>query len=136
MSERNMTDFWYIPYEYTMTDLNDDGEHTGEFHRAYGYPVSMKGNISVPSGRANQTFYGQDIRYTHTLVMDNPNVDIKESGLIFWKGIEYEILAVRPSINSVTIALRRQTSDNYEPYIPDESEVVTDDYSEEYQDDA
>ena len=117
---RNMTEFEYLPYDGTETDLNDDGEHTGEFHRSYGYPVLMMGNISVPSGNVNQTFYGQDIRYTHTLVMDDPNTEINEGGLIRWKGHLYDIRAVKPSINFVSVALRRQTGDNYDPYVPDE----------------
>ena len=117
--KRNMTDFEYLPYDGVETDLNEDGEHTGEYHREYGEPVPYKGNISIPSGRWNQTFYGEDIRYTHTLVMDNPNVEINEYGLIRWKGELYDIQAVRPSLNSVNIALKKQTVDLGEPYVPD-----------------
>lgn len=109
---RNMTEFEYLPYDGTETDLNEYGEHTGEFHPTYGDPVPMKGNISVPSGRVNQTFYGQDIRYTHTLVMDNPNVGISEQGVVRWKGDLYDVQAVRPSINFVSIALRKQTKNH------------------------
>ena len=117
--KRNMTDFEYLPYDGTETDLNDDGDHTGEFHRAYGTPVPYKGNISTPSGKVNQTFYGDDIRYTHTLVMDTPDVDIHEGGLICWKGNLYDIQAVRPSLNAVSIALKRQTKEYDDPYIPE-----------------
>ena len=112
--ERNKTDFEYLPYTGVGSDLNDDGEHTGEYHPAYGDPVPYRGNISSPSGRENQTFYGEDIRYTHTLVMDNPNVKINEYGLIRWKDDLYDILAVRPSLNAVSIALRKQTKDHAE----------------------
>lgn len=117
--ERNKTDFEYLPYDGTETDLNDAGEHTGEFHPEYGDPVPYKGNISTPSGQVNQTFYGQDIRYTHTLVMDDPNVGITERGLIRWKGELYDIKAVKPSLNAVSIALKKQTVDHYDPYVPD-----------------
>ena len=109
--ERNKTEFEYLPYSGVESDLNEYGEHTGEFHREYGMAIKLKGNISTPSGRVNQTFYGDDIRYTHTLVMDDPNVGIKESGLIRWKGDLYEIQAVRPSLNVISFALQRQTSD-------------------------
>lgn len=109
---RNMTDFEYIPYTGLDSDLNEDGEHTGEFHPMYGDPVSYRGNISSPSGYTNQTFYGTDVRYSHVLVMDNPNVDIRETGMIRWKGNLYDIRAVRPSLNSISVALRRQTKDN------------------------
>jgi len=117
--ERNKTGFEYLPYSGLETDLNSDGEHTGEFHREYGTAVPYKGNISVPGGRENQTFYGEDLRYTHTLVMDNPKVDIQESGLIRWNDELYDIVAVRRSINSVLIALRKQTGEHEDPYVPD-----------------
>ena len=111
---RNTTEFEYLPYTGVDTDLNEYGEHTGELEHEYGAAKTYRGNISTPSGNVNQTFYGQDIRYTHTLVMDNPNVDIKEGGQIRWKGSLYDIRAVRPSLNSVSIALRKQTADHAE----------------------
>ena len=120
--KRNMTDFEYLPWDGTESDLNKDGEHTGEFHHVYGDPVSYKGNISSPSGKMNQTFYGEDIRYTHTLVIDNPNADINEYGKIRWKGCLYDIQAVRPSLNVLSVALRKQTAVNDDPYIPDGDE--------------
>lgn len=110
--KRNMTTFEVLPYTGVETDLNDDGDHTGEFHPEYGDPVFYKGNISAPSGRANQTFYGLDIRYTHTLVMDNQNVPITEKDQIRWKGDLYDVQAVLPSLNFVSIALRKQTKDH------------------------
>lgn len=110
--KRNMKDFEYLPWDGTETDLNDDGEHTGEFHLSYSEPVPYKGNISTPSGRENQTFYGEEIRYTHTLVMDNPNVPINEYGLIRWKGDLYDIQSVHPSLNAVSIALKKRTKDH------------------------
>jgi hypothetical protein len=82
----------------------------------------MQGNISMPSGHVNQMFYGQDIRYTHTLVMDNPDTEITESGKIRWRNELYDIQAVRPSLNSVSIALKRQTADHYEPYVPEDGD--------------
>lgn len=104
---RNTTKFEYLPYTGVMTDVNADGDHTGEFHPEYGDPVTYRGNISSPSGHSVQQFYGEEIRYTHTLVMDKPDVDINEHGLIRWKGDLYEITAVRPSLNAVSIALRK-----------------------------
>ena len=109
---RNTTEFEYLPYTGLSTDLNADGEHTGEYQPEFGTAVLYRGNISSPSGYTNQTFYGMDIRYTHVLVMDDPNVDIRETGKIRWKGEMYDIRAVRPSINGLSVALRRQTNDN------------------------
>jgi len=110
---RNLKEFEYLPWLGTETDLNEDGEHTGEYRPVnYGEPVKYRGNISMPSSRTNQMFYGMDIRYTHVLVMDDPDADIQETGLIRWKGHLYDIKAVRPSLNLLSIALRRQTEDH------------------------
>lgn len=109
---RNETEFEYLPPTGNETDLNADMEHTGDFRSDYGDPEVYRGNISAPSGKASQTFYGEDIRYTHTLVMDQPDVRIKEGGLIRWKGDLYDIQAVRPSLNVLNAALKKQTADN------------------------
>lgn len=106
---RNMTKFEYLPPENEASDLNEDGEHTGEFHPVYGEPVTYRGNISAPNGQTQQQFYGEDIRYTHTLLMHDPKADIREHGLIRWRGETYDIQAVRPSLNVLSVALRRQT---------------------------
>ena len=107
--KRNLTEFEYLPATGKETDLNSDGEHTGEFYPEYGDPKVYTGNISAPNGDTNQTFYGEDVRYTHTLVMDRPNVGIKEGGAILWKGDMYDIQAIRPSLNVLNVALRKQT---------------------------
>lgn len=107
--KRNMTKFEYFPPEDEETDVDANGDHTGDFHPVHGDPITYTGNISVPSGQVQHQFYGEDIRYTHTLLMDDPNVDIKETGLIRWKGNTYDIQAVRPSLNVLSVALRRQT---------------------------
>ena len=111
---RNTTKFEYLPVTDEESDLNENGYHTGHFQPVYGDPIEKRGNISTPSGQANQTFYGQDLRYTHVLVMDHPDEDIAETGLIRWKGELYDIRAVRPSLNSLSVALRKQTADNAE----------------------
>lgn len=110
--KRNMTEFEYLPSDGVDTDLNKDGEHTGEYHKQDGAAVPYKGNISIPVGKESQTFYGEDIRYTHTLVMDNPNAEIDEYGMIRWKDNLYEVQAVRRSMNSLSAALRRVTANN------------------------
>lgn len=111
--KRNTTEFEYLPYAGTESDLNEYGEHTGEFSPVYGDPVVYRGNISAPSGQVVQQFYGEEIRYSHTLVMDQVDVDMNEHGLIRWKGELYDIKAIRPSLNVTSIALRKQTT--YDP---------------------
>ena len=127
---RNLTDFEYLPYTGEETDLNDDGEHTGEFYPAYGEPVAMRGNISAPSGKTDQTFYGTDIQYTHVLVMEDPNTAISELGLVRWRGETYEVKAVRPSLNALSVALEQQSADRMDSDDPDEPTVDPDEPSE------
>ena len=116
---RNTTLFEYLPYKGAGSDLNEYGEHTGDFSRpCYGCPKTYRGCITAPGGNTNQTFYGEDIRYTHTLIMDR-HVGITEYGIVRWRGNLYEVTAVRPTINGESIALRRMTADEGEPYVPD-----------------
>ena len=112
---RNEVEFEYLPPdEDAMSDLNDNGEHTGEYYPEQEGPVTYRGNISVPSGMTSQEHFGTDIRYTHVLVMDDPEVEISELGLIRWKGELYEIKAVRPSLNAFSAALRKKTVNHAE----------------------
>ena len=112
---RNMTEFEYLPPNGETSDVNEAGEYTGEFYPVHSDPVTMRGNISMPNGNISQEFFGTDTRYTHVLVMDNPDSDISELGMIRWKENLYEIRAVRPSLNTLNVALRRKTADNAEP---------------------
>ena len=113
--KRNETEFEYMPPDGETADLNEAGEHTGEFYQKHGTPVTMKGNISTPSGMISQNFFGTDTRYTHVLVMDDPEADISELGQIRWKESLYEITAVRPSLNVLNVALRKKTANNAPP---------------------
>ena len=114
--KRNVTKFDYYEYVGLGSDLNEDGLHTGEPKVKYNYPVTYEGNISSPSGEAKQAFDGVEISYSHVLVMDDPNVDINEHGYIEWKDKILDIKAVRPSLNSVTIALKERIADNGDQY--------------------
>ena len=110
--KRNLTEFGYLPY---MGESDIDPEtsmHTGEPVPTYGDPIPLEGNISIPSQLVNPTFYGEDIKYTHTLVMEPPETEIDEYGLILWKGDTYKIRAVRPSLNFLALALRKRTKNN------------------------
>ena len=112
---RNTTKFEYLPPTGNETDLNTDGEHTGDFRPEHGAPVTYRGNISVPNGQTRQQFYGEESHYTHTLLMDRPEVPISENGIIRWKGNEYDILGVHPSLNVLSVSLRRRAPDETEP---------------------
>lgn len=127
---RNTMKFKYYPH-LGDTDFDDDYTPTGEFHPTYGQPVTYRGNISAPSGKTEQTFFGEDIRYTHVLLMDDLNADIREEGIIAWdvqeravgsdtlytKEIVCDIEAVRPSLNVLCVALRRRSNPVREDWV-------------------
>lgn len=122
---RNMTDFVYYKYTGVESDLDENDLHTGVPKPVYMGPFPYFGNISVPSGSANQAFDGLDVRYTHILLMDNPNVDISETGYIVWKGKTYDVTAVRPSMNVMSIALRQRTEDHGDQIIVSPRQTIT-----------
>ena len=107
MNDKTKPEYWQL----CLLELKD-GRHSGNYKPVYGDPVQYRGNISTPSGYANPQFFGVDTEYTHVLVMDNPKANIRETGLIDWNGETYEIRAVRPSINVLSAALRKRTTNN------------------------
>lgn len=112
----NERDIEYLPY-LGMSDIDPEtGLHTGDPKVQYGEPIPLKGNLSTPSRNVNPTFYGEDIRYTHTLMLMLPkDVKIDEYGL-FRSGEDiFKIMAVRESLNHfVAVALQRQTKNHAE----------------------
>ena len=111
---RNTTVFEYRAYA-GESEVLIDGMHTGNCQPAYADAVEYRGNISAPSGFVTDQLFGVDTKYTHVLLMDDPNVDITEEGLIDWKGDTYEVRAVRPSLNVLAIALRKRTRNTAPP---------------------
>ena len=112
---RNMTEFTYYPHSGETSDLDEHGRHTGHYEPVHAEPVQCLGNISIPNGETMHAFYGEDIRYTHSLLMEDPDAPIDEYGVIEWKGHRYDILAVRRSLNNLSAALKRQTESHDEP---------------------
>ena len=110
--KRNEKKFEYFAYTGLTSDINEDGLHTGVPKPVYAEPEEYSGVFSVPSGQTAQAFDGLDIRYTHVLIMDNPNVGIKEDGIIRWKGELYFVKAVLPSLNVLNVALKQRTKDD------------------------
>ena len=118
---RNTSEFTYRPYTGEAETMVNDTIHTGEYAASYGNPVTYRGNISTPSGYATDNLFGKDTRYTHVLLMDNPNATIDEYGLVEWRGDTYEVNAVRKSLNVLAAALRKKTRNNA-PVVTDEQD--------------
>lgn len=109
--KRNCVEFTYEKFK-GMSDLDSNtGEYTGEPIVTYEKPVKYIGSISAPSTLATTTLYGVDARYSHVLLLDDPKADISETGRITYKGDKYEIVAVRPTLNVLAVAMRKMTAD-------------------------
>lgn len=105
---RNLTEFAYMAYK-GKEEILDYGKHTGRYEVRYGDPEIRRGMIDTPSGYAQSQFFGINPDYTHVLILDDPNADIKEAGRVVCKGVTYEIRAVRPSLNFLSVALKKLT---------------------------
>ena len=109
--KRNTSAFEYRKY-LGEQEILKNGHYTGNYEPTYDAPVQYRGNISAPSGFVTDQLFGIDTKYTHVLLMDKPNADIEETGLIDWKDAVYEIKAVRPSKNVLAVALKKRTANN------------------------
>ena len=105
---RNTTTVYYKPY-LRASERMPDGRHTGDFEPKYGDPIPYRGTMSAASGQATANLFGFSIPYTHTLLLEGAETGITEDGLIEWKGAEYEIKAIAPSLNFTRFALRKRT---------------------------
>lgn len=108
---RNTTPFQYRAYLGKQEVLRN-GHHTGNYEPTYAAAVTYRGNISAPSGFATDNLFGVNTQYTHVLLLDKPDADISEDGLIDWNGAVYEVKAVRPSLNVLAVALKKRTVNN------------------------
>jgi len=106
---RNTVLFTYRPYEGKAYRENSDGRKTGTLNPVYGPGTTCRGNLAPATGFAANNWFGVNTRYTHIVLMDDSTADIRETGRIDYGGAEYEITAVRKSVNVLALALRRLT---------------------------
>ena len=103
--KRQQTAFEYMP-NLGVQEILEDGKHTGRYCPRYGGRVTYKGNVAMPTGYVQATWFGIDKDYSHILLMEDPKAPIKEDGIIEWDGNTYVIQAVKPSYNFLSIAMR------------------------------
>lgn len=99
-----------MAYNGKQEIMIDQTKHTGRYEVQYGDPVIFRGMINSPSGYVQPQLFGINKDYTHVLILDDPDADIKEEGRIRWKDALYEIKAVSPSINVLSVALKKLTA--------------------------
>ena len=111
--KRNTACFLYKAY-LGDEEIIKDGMHTGQYAAVYAYPVPIRGTLSVPYGYVTAQLFGTKRNYTHVLLMEDPEAPITEHGLVIHKGAEYEVKAVRPSLNVLAVGLQKRTENNAE----------------------
>ncbi len=111
--KRNTACFLYRAY-LGDEEILKDGMHTGQYAAVYAHPVPYRGAISVPYGYVTAQLFGTKKNYTHVLLMEDPEAPVTEHGLVIFKGAEYEVRAVRPSLNVLAVGLQKRTENNAE----------------------
>ena len=114
--KRNKTRFSYRAYKDSDERRDGYDRHTGTYDPVYAEPVEYSGCIGLPSGNSQYTFSGVTQEYTHVMLMDDMNADIREAGLIDWNGDTYQITAVRKSENVLSAALKTLATSGMEDY--------------------
>ena len=103
--KRNLTEFEHLAYK-GKEEVLSNGRHTGRWTVNYADPAVYRGTIGLPSGYVAKEMFGLNLDYTHVLLMDDRGAVIKVEDRIAYDGDQYEILAVRKSLNFLTIAMK------------------------------
>jgi hypothetical protein len=77
--------------------------------------VPYRGTIDLPNGHISKELFGIDTDYTHVVILDRRDADIKEQGRIDWEGNTYQIQAVRKSLNFMSLAIKKLPSPETPP---------------------
>ena len=117
---RNQRRIYYAKY-LSKTLLKDEyGNLTGEYDIVYDNPVEIKANVSAARGESTTRQFGEDEGYDRVIVMDDPNVPIDVSSVLWIDTLpeikadgstdtpyDYIVKQVAPSLNSVSIAVSK-----------------------------
>ena len=118
--QRNKVRIFYANYVNREPVKDEYGNLTGEYKIQYGGPQEAEGNVSAARGEVTTRQFGDDESYDRVIVMDDPNVPIKKSSIL-WIEImpviksdgttdtphDYIVKQVAPSLNSVSIAVSK-----------------------------
>ena len=120
--ERNKIRIYYANFR-DKTHIRDEyGNLTGEYDIVYDNPVMVKANVSAARGESTTRQFGEDESYDRVIVMDDPNVPIDVSSVL-WIEVapeinedgstdtpyDYIVKQVATSLNSVSIAVSKVT---------------------------
>ena len=117
---RNKVRIFYANYVSRDPIKDEYGNLTGEYKIQYGGPQEAAGNVSAARGEVTTRQFGDDESYDRVIVMDDPNVSIKKSSILWIETMpviksdgttdtphDYIVKQVAPSLNSVSIAVSK-----------------------------
>jgi len=100
----------YAFYE-GVTEILNNGEHTGEYEVHYSEPVYDRMNVSGGRGAADVAMFGFDSAYARSIVTDDLETPF-DAETVFWieadpktEPHDYRVVGVSRTINQVVIAL-------------------------------
>ena len=117
---RNMIRIFYANYVGRDPVIDEYGNKTGEYRILYSNPLETTGNVSAARGEVTTRQFGDDESYDRVIVMDDPNVPIEKSSILWIETMpvinsdgttdtphDYIVKQVAPSLNSVSIAVSK-----------------------------
>lgn len=79
---RNLTSFQYALYQSKTYITDDYGNQTSEYKITYGTPVTIKANISTPTGVDEMNVFGSEPYYDKIIIVDDMNCPIDENSVL------------------------------------------------------
>ena len=117
---RNKIRIYYANFRTKIPIQDEYGNLTGEYDIIYDNPVEVKANVSAARGESTTRQFGEDEGYDRVIVMDDPNVPIDASSVLWIDTLpeiksdgstdtpyDYIVKQVAPSLNSVSIAVSK-----------------------------
>lgn len=117
---RNKIRIFYANFRAKIPLKDEYGNLTGEYDIAYDNPVEIRANVSAARGESTTRQFGEDEGYDRVIVMDDPNVAINVSSVLWIDTLpeinadgstetpyDYIVKQVAPSLNSVSIAVSK-----------------------------
>ena len=117
---RNKSRIFYAKFRNKKPIQDEYGNLTGEYEIVYDNPVEIKANVSAARGESTTRQFGEDEVYDRVIVMDDPNVPIDVSSILWIDTLpeikpdgstdtpyDYIVKHVAPSLNSVSIAVSK-----------------------------
>ena len=117
---RNRVRIFHANYIDREAVKDEYGNLTGEYKLRYGNPQEAEGNVSAARGEVTTRQFGDDESYDRVIVMDDPNVPIEKSSILWIETMpvimpdgttttphDYIVKQVAPSLNSVSIAVSK-----------------------------